>query len=193
MVPYWFRYGIYNPPSALWKARHEDRCARGAAERQDGTSGIPQPPSQQKIFDRFRREYNEIRPHEALDDRVPVERYLPSQRTYSGETPGLDYPAHFERRQGLRHWRRRSHARETLLWWGHMMVARSPPAPASRLPFGTRVRDRRFRLQAPNMFVHFALRHRDVDQIVGNLERLMGSFKAGVEIVSEQVLPLYQP
>lgn len=54
---------------------------------------------QQEIFDRFRREYNEIRPHEALDDRVPAELYWPSPRAYSGERPGLDYPAHFERRQ----------------------------------------------------------------------------------------------
>ncbi len=37
---------------------------------------------QQKAFDLFRREYNEERPHEALDQNPPATRYTPSSRTY---------------------------------------------------------------------------------------------------------------
>jgi putative transposase len=37
---------------------------------------------QQKAFDLFRREYNEERPHEALELKPPVTRYTPSSRTY---------------------------------------------------------------------------------------------------------------
>lgn len=54
---------------------------------------------QQAVFDRFRKEYNKERPHEALDDRTPAELYRPSPRPLPKETPGLDYPEHFERRQ----------------------------------------------------------------------------------------------
>ncbi len=37
---------------------------------------------QQKAFDLFRHEYNEERPHEALDLKPPATRYLPSSQTY---------------------------------------------------------------------------------------------------------------
>ncbi len=36
-----------------------------------------------EAFDRFRDEYNKIRPHEALDMAVPADRYKPSQRVYN--------------------------------------------------------------------------------------------------------------
>ena len=38
--------------------------------------------AQQRIFDRFRHEYNEERPHEALSDKPPASRYEPSSRRY---------------------------------------------------------------------------------------------------------------
>lgn len=37
---------------------------------------------QQRVFDRFRREYNEERPHEALDQQPPASAYEPSARPY---------------------------------------------------------------------------------------------------------------
>lgn len=37
---------------------------------------------QQKAFDLFRREYNEERPHEALELKPPASRYTPSSRTF---------------------------------------------------------------------------------------------------------------
>lgn len=36
--------------------------------------------AQQRAFDRFRAEYNQERPHEALGDRVPADLYTPSPR-----------------------------------------------------------------------------------------------------------------
>jgi len=38
--------------------------------------------AQQRAFDRFRREYNEERPHEALEMRTPASVYTPSERSY---------------------------------------------------------------------------------------------------------------
>lgn len=55
--------------------------------------------SQQLRFDAFRREYNEERPHEALGGSCPADLYRASARPFSSETPGLDYPSHYERRQ----------------------------------------------------------------------------------------------
>lgn len=52
--------------------------------------------AQQQRFRRFVREYNEERPHEALDDQPPVSRYEPSPRVLPARVPALDYPGHME-------------------------------------------------------------------------------------------------
>ena len=54
---------------------------------------------QQHRFDAFCQEYNDERPHEALSDAVPADRYRPSRRTYPGRLPPLEYPAHWETRR----------------------------------------------------------------------------------------------
>jgi hypothetical protein len=45
-----------------------------------------------EAFDRFRQEYNYVRPHEALEMIVPAERYQPSPKTYNPAPPDWDYP-----------------------------------------------------------------------------------------------------
>ena len=50
------------------------------------------PRAQQKAFDVFRREYNEVRPHEALDMRVPEEAYRSSLREFPRRLPEIEYP-----------------------------------------------------------------------------------------------------
>jgi len=52
--------------------------------------------SQQERFDRFRQEYNEERPHEALAQKAPAELYQPSSRSYPDQIPKPEYPGHFE-------------------------------------------------------------------------------------------------
>jgi len=47
--------------------------------------------AQQRAFDRFRREYNEERPHEALGMQTPAAVYGCSQRTYPERVPEPDY------------------------------------------------------------------------------------------------------
>lgn len=51
---------------------------------------------QQLRFDRFRREFNDERPHESLNQETPASRYSPSPRTFPSCLPELIYPAHFE-------------------------------------------------------------------------------------------------
>ncbi len=55
--------------------------------------------AQQRRFSQFMTEYNEVRPHRALDLQTPSELYTPSPRPYSGRTPEIEYPAHFEVRK----------------------------------------------------------------------------------------------
>jgi transposase InsO family protein len=51
--------------------------------------------AQQRGFNAFRAEYNDERPHEALDDDTPSSRYHPSPRTYHGHLPPIEYPGHY--------------------------------------------------------------------------------------------------
>jgi len=53
---------------------------------------------QQRRFDHFRREFNDERPHEALDQETPASRYQPSPREFPAKIPAIEYPAHFEKR-----------------------------------------------------------------------------------------------
>lgn len=53
---------------------------------------------QQQAADRWRREFNEIRPHEALEMKTPASMYRRSLRLYAGIRPGSYSPAHAIRR-----------------------------------------------------------------------------------------------
>ena len=48
---------------------------------------------QQAKFDTFIHDYNQERPHQALNMQYPAELYTPSPRPYIG-LPGLHYPFH---------------------------------------------------------------------------------------------------
>jgi putative transposase len=53
---------------------------------------------QQRWFDRFSDEYNQLRPPEGIDLQTPASLYVPSSRPLPGGPPPLVYPAHFETR-----------------------------------------------------------------------------------------------
>lgn len=67
--------------------------------------------SQQRTFDRFRREFNEERPHEALGQKTPSSIYRPSERPFPQRLPEIEYPSHYEVRKvgsgGIFGWRSR--------------------------------------------------------------------------------------
>lgn len=56
----------------------------------------PNPRAQQRRFDRFRKIYNEERPHEALGQKTPASRWRPSPRPYPERVPVPEYPDRFE-------------------------------------------------------------------------------------------------
>lgn len=93
----WFlRLGIRllrtEPASPEQNARHE-RMHRTLDE-------VLVPPqqthrAQQRVFDEFRHEYNEVRPHEGLAMKTPSAFYQPSPRPYPPRLPPVEYPSNF--------------------------------------------------------------------------------------------------
>lgn len=55
--------------------------------------------AQQKRFNAWRLEYNEVRPHEALDGKTPSSLYAPSLRPYPKRFEAPSYPDHFLKRR----------------------------------------------------------------------------------------------
>lgn len=54
--------------------------------------------TQQRRFEEFVKEYNEVRPHESLGGATPASRYAKSRRAYPSRIPSMEYPGHYESR-----------------------------------------------------------------------------------------------
>ena len=132
---WWLRLGILpdltEPSSPQQNGRHErmHRTLKVEATKPAAASAA----AQQRVFDRFRREYNAERPHEALDQATPASCYTPSRRPYPRRLPAPEYPAHWEVRRVSRNGGVR---------WGDAWVNVSHVAEATRSP-RSRSRSRR--------------------------------------------------
>jgi transposase InsO family protein len=98
---WWLRLGI-----RLERSRPGCPQDNGRHERMHRTlkAETAQPPqanlrAQQRVFDAFRREYNEERPHEGLGGVPPAKIYSPSARDFPERLPDLEYAREWERRQ----------------------------------------------------------------------------------------------
>jgi transposase InsO family protein len=95
MAVWWLRLGIgierIKPGRPQQNGRHERMhlTLKKEATRPAGTNFL----QQQARFDAFVSEFNNERPHEALDMKVPADLYLASNRPYQGLAE-LDYPLH---------------------------------------------------------------------------------------------------
>jgi hypothetical protein len=69
--------------------RHERMHRTLKAETANPPAGNSR--AQQRCFDRFKWEYNEERPHEALQQRTPSSCYTSSTRPYPGRVPEPEY------------------------------------------------------------------------------------------------------
>lgn len=94
---WWIRLGIR--PERIMPGRPDQN---GRHERMHRTlkAETARPPAssmraQQARFDRFREEYNTVRPHEALGQATPSSLYQPTLRPFPRVLPELDYPDHF--------------------------------------------------------------------------------------------------
>ncbi|HZP19332.1 MAG TPA: IS481 family transposase [Bauldia sp.] len=83
----------------LWHGRPQHPQTRGKVERFHRTIAVevfagprlPDLREAQTAFDAWRALYNAHRPHEALDDGVPAERYQPSPRPFPATLPEVIY------------------------------------------------------------------------------------------------------
>ena len=97
---WWIRLGIrperIEPAHPQQNGQHErmHKTLKSEATRPPGATLF----EQQDLFDRFRREYNDDRPHESLDQQTPASQYTKSSRAFRSSAPELEYPPHFERR-----------------------------------------------------------------------------------------------
>ncbi len=92
---FWLRLGIaierIRPGNPQENGRHErmHRTLKAETARPPGMNAL----QQQGRFDDFVSEFNDERPHEALDMRTPAEAYAPSSRSYEGLSD-VAYPFH---------------------------------------------------------------------------------------------------
>lgn len=76
--------------------------------------------SQQRELDRFRHDFNQVRPHEALDMQTPASVYEASPRPYPAGQPELEYPDCMEVRNVKAHgcfrWKKKDIFLTEVLW-----------------------------------------------------------------------------
>ena len=92
---WWIKLGInperIRPGNPQQNGRHE-RLHRTLKEEAISPPAA-NPRAQQRAFDRFRKEYNYERPHEALGQRPPASVYVPSSRSFPARIREMEYPA----------------------------------------------------------------------------------------------------
>ena len=98
---WWMKLGIR--PERI-QAGHPEQNGRHERMHRTLKQETASPPAataraQQRAFDRFRRDYNELRPHEALAMQPPAAVYLSSPRVYPGRTREPEYDLAFKVRR----------------------------------------------------------------------------------------------
>lgn len=97
---WWLRLGIAHSRTEPGKPQQN-----GAHERMHLTlkreTAMPAKPNlvaQQRRFNGWRHEFNEVRPHEYLDNDTPSQHWEPSPRPLPAKLPKPEYPSRFEKR-----------------------------------------------------------------------------------------------
>ncbi len=93
LAVWWLKLGIVPERIEPGKPQQNGRHERMHLTLKQETANPPRSTmrSQQRRFDEFREEYNELRPHEALAQRTPVDLYQPSPRAYPARIPEPEY------------------------------------------------------------------------------------------------------
>ena len=94
LAVWWIKLGIVPERIA---AGHPEQNGRHERMHRTLKQEAAQPPAanrreQQRALDRFRQEFNELRPHEALEMQTPAAIYQPSARPFPASVPEPDYP-----------------------------------------------------------------------------------------------------
>jgi putative transposase len=108
---WWVRLGIRHERIQPGHPEQNGRHERMHETLKQETARPPQTNlrRQQETFLRFQREYNQERPHQALDYRTPAAVYVPSPRSYPHRLAELEYGPQFQLRRishnGYFYWR----------------------------------------------------------------------------------------
>jgi len=98
---WWVELGILpdliEPASPQQNGRHERMHRTLKAETTIPPAGNRS--AQQRRFNAFRSDFNDVRPHQALKQKTPASVYEPSARPMPSRPPKPEYPAHFEVRK----------------------------------------------------------------------------------------------
>jgi putative transposase len=94
LAVWWIKLGIVPERIA---AGHPEQNGRHERMHRTLKQEAAQPPApnrrkQQQALDRFRQQYNEVRPHEALQMQTPAAVYQPSARKFPARVPEPEYP-----------------------------------------------------------------------------------------------------
>ena len=76
--------------------------------------------AQQRALDKFRQEYNQVRPHDALEGKTPASVYVPSTREYPRRMPEVEYADTMKvytiKHKGHFRWKQRDVFLSEVLW-----------------------------------------------------------------------------
>jgi transposase InsO family protein len=90
----WMKLGIVPERIAAGHPEQNGRHERmhRTLKQETATPAAKNRRAQQQAFDRFREEFNQVRPHEALGMQTPAEVYVASSRSFPAKLPDVEYP-----------------------------------------------------------------------------------------------------
>jgi transposase InsO family protein len=122
LAVWWMKLGIV--PERI-EAGHPEQNGRHERMHRTLKQEVTQPPAanrreQQRAMDRFREEYNQVRPHEALGMKTPATIYQSSPRQYPARVPDPEYPDSMlvrgVKHQGQFRWKKHDVFLSEVLW-----------------------------------------------------------------------------
>jgi transposase InsO family protein len=122
LAVWWMKLGIV--PERI-EAGHPEQNGRHERMHRTLKQEVTQPAAanrreQQRVMDRFRQEYNQVRPHEALGMQTPAAIYEPSPREFPARVPDPEYPetmlVRSVKHQGQFRWKKHDVFLSEVLW-----------------------------------------------------------------------------
>jgi transposase InsO family protein len=122
LAVWWMKLGIV--PERI-EAGHPEQNGRHERMHRTLKQEVAQPPAanwreQQRALERFRQEYNQVRPHEALGMQTPAAVYVPSPRSFPVRIAEPEYPDDMlvrqVKQQGQFRWKKQDVFLSEVLW-----------------------------------------------------------------------------